>query len=140
VSFIGMSWGECAEFNRRDHMNDLSCWRHHCESRRGAALALRWIPVAHPTPPDSRSYAMLNRRLTLIGFALAMAAGTAVAATAPAPAATSGKAQAAAPKEKQTCVKHNKMGHCEKWAPAKAEKSKTEKAKTDTAAKAKESK
>src|SRR6478609_10494361 len=84
--------------------------------------------------------AMLNRRLTLIGFALAMAAGTAVAATAPAPAATSGKAQAAAPKEKQTCVKHNKMGHCEKWAPAKAEKSKTEKAKTDTAAKAKESK
>src|SRR6476661_6952510 len=70
--------------------------------------------------------AMLNRRLTLIGFALAMAAGTAVAATAPAPAATSGKAQAAAPKEKQTCVKHNKMGHCEKWAPAKA----------DTAAKA----
>jgi hypothetical protein len=32
------------------------------------------------------------------------------------------------------------MGHCEKWAPAKAEKSKTEKAKTDTAAKAKESK
>jgi len=137
-----MSWGECAEFNRRDHMNDLSCWRHHRERTAGAALAMRWIPVAHPTPPHSRSYAMLTRRLTLIGFALAMAAGTAVAAN-PAPAAgtTPEKAKAEAPaKEKQTCVKHNKMGHCEKWAPAKAEKSKTEKAKTDTAAKAKESK
>jgi len=76
---------------------------------------------------------MLTRRLTLLGLALAMAAGTAVAANpAPAAAATTSKAQAAAPKEKQTCVKHNKMGHCEKWAP-KSEK-------TDSAAKAKEQK
>ncbi|UHQ19409.1 hypothetical protein LVB87_14660 [Lysobacter sp. KIS68-7] len=72
---------------------------------------------------------MLTRRLTLLGLALAMAAGTAVAAN-PAPAAATGKAPA---KEKQTCVKHNKMGHCEKWAP-KSEKSE----KTDSAAKAKE--
>jgi len=66
---------------------------------------------------------MLTRRLTLLGLALSLAAGAAVAANpAPAAAASGGSTKTThAAKEKQTCEKRNKMGHCEKWAPAKSE-------------------
>ena len=74
---------------------------------------------------------MLTRRLTLLGLALSLAAGAAVAANpAPAAAASGGTTKTHAAKEKQTCEKRNKMGHCEKWAPAKSETAaKSEKAK-----------
>ena len=65
---------------------------------------------------------MLTRRLTLLGLALSLAAGAAVAANpAPAAAASGGTTKTHAAKEKQTCEKRSKMGHCEKWAPAKSE-------------------
>ena len=77
---------------------------------------------------------MSNRLITTLGLALALAAGTAVAAG---PAQDASKAatptKQASKEAKQagkTCVKHNAMGHCEKWAPAKSE----------TAAKSKEKK
>ena len=65
---------------------------------------------------------MLTRRLTLLGLALSLAAGAAVAANpAPAAAASGGTTKTHAAKEKQTCEKRSKMGHCEKWATAKGE-------------------